>query len=54
MDEIFTMGIMKVMTSGGTGNPAEIDAFNYFFTLVCIMAIVLFVPVAGAKILGRS
>jgi hypothetical protein len=49
-----TMPIILLMSSGGTGNPAELAAFNYFFTVVCVMAFVLFVPVAGARLLGRS
>lgn len=50
----WTMPIVLVMTSGGTGNGAEIEAFNYFFTLGITTLFLLFIPVAGAKILLKS
>lgn len=48
------MPIIHVMTSGGLGNQAEVDVFNYFFTLVIAMMFVLFIPVVITKILNRS
>ena len=50
----WTMPIVMVMSSGGTGNPAEWEAFNYFLSLGLVALFLLFVPVACAKILLKS
>jgi hypothetical protein len=54
MPDQWTMPIVMVLTSGGLGNPLEVSAFNYFFTLGVVAAFLLFVPVACVKLLCRS
>ena len=48
------MPIIHVLTTGGLGDPAEINAFNYFFSLMVAMAFLLFIFCAGVKVLTRS
>lgn len=50
----WTMPIIHVLTTGGLGNPEEINAFNYFFSLMVSMIFLLFLFCAGVKLLTRS
>lgn len=50
----FTMPIVHILTTGGLGNPAEAEAFNYFFSLVLAMGFLMFMTIAIIKLINRS
>lgn len=50
----FSLDIIQVLNSGGLGNPGEVEAFNYFFTLMVAMGLLLLIPCAIMKLLNRS
>ncbi len=48
------MPIIHVITTGGLGNPGEVEAFNYFFTLMVALGFLFIMPIAIMKLIQRS
>lgn len=48
------MPIIHLMTTGGLGDPGEVQALNYYFSLMIGLAFLLFMPCAAIKILTKS
>jgi len=50
----FQMPIITILIAGGLGSQAELDAFNYFFSLAIAGGFLMFMVVAIIRLIMRS